>query len=65
MTKTEQDAARWRYARQFLAVEDITDWAIAMRGHQPDEVESIKSDRAIDALIEDAPLEVRRAVAGL
>lgn len=42
------DAARWRYARQFLAIEDIEKWS-EMRGHQPDENESARTDAAIDA----------------
>jgi hypothetical protein len=45
-----RDAMRWRYARQFLAVEDVERWPEEMRGHQPDEAESLKADAAIDKL---------------
>lgn len=45
-----QDAARWRHARKFLAIEDIEAWAgVEWRGHQPQECESARADEAIDA----------------
>ena len=44
----EQDAARWRHARQHLSIEDIDGWA-GWDGHLPDEEESRKADAAIDA----------------
>ena len=46
----EQDAARWRHARQHLAIEDIEGWA-GWVGHLPDEEESRKADAAIDAAL--------------
>jgi hypothetical protein len=46
-----KDAERWRYARQFLAIEDIERWSEEMRGHQPSEEESRKADQAIDVLL--------------
>lgn len=46
-----RDAERWRYARRFLAIEDVERWPKEMRGHRPDEVESVKADEAIDRLM--------------
>lgn len=60
MSVAEMDAARWRYARQFLAIEDVERWAEEMRGHQPDEAESAKTDLAIDGLLVGSPHRIFR-----
>lgn len=47
LRSAEQDAARWRHARQHLAIEDIEEWS-GWSGHTPDEEESRKADAAVD-----------------
>jgi hypothetical protein len=48
----EKNEGRWNHARQFLAVEDIDQWAAEdWVGHHPDELESKATDDAIDAAI--------------
>lgn len=63
MTDTERDAARWRYVREFLAIEDIEAWA-NMRGHQPIEEESAKADGAVDVLLIEREAMAEREVPG-
>lgn len=48
---SHKDAERWQLARKYLSIEDIENWDIEMKGHQPDEAENLKSDEAIDAAI--------------
>lgn len=48
LRQAECDAARWRHARQHLAIADIEAWG-TWDGHVPDEEESAKADAAIDA----------------
>lgn len=51
ISEAQRDAERWRKARQFLAVEDIEDWAgPGWRGHEPNEYESRLADGRIDAI---------------
>lgn len=45
------DVERWQLARKFLAIEDIEAWSGSeWRGHHPNEEESEKADKAIDAM---------------
>lgn len=48
----EGDAARWRYARRFLAGDDIEKWPEMLKGgHKPSEAGNLWADAAIDAAI--------------
>lgn len=50
----EANDARWRTARQYLAIEDIERWEKddLWKGHEPSEEESRKADESIDQLRE-------------
>src|SRR6185312_3599665 len=51
LSEAVRDAERWHKARRYLAIEDVAGWGGPdWRGHDPDEDESVKADRAIDAL---------------
>jgi len=53
ISEAVRDAERWHKARRYLAIEDVAGWGGPdWRGHDPDEDESVKTDRAIDALPE-------------
>ena len=43
----QADAARWKYARDYLSIEDVESWSVEMK-YVPDEVESLKIDAAVD-----------------
>lgn len=46
----KKDAARWRYARRFIAVSEVRDWPKwAGRGHIESFEETCATERAIDA----------------
>ncbi len=52
LTADAKDAARWRHARQFLAVEDVEAWdGEDWTGHYPSEVECRRADEATDRAI--------------
>ena len=47
----EGDAERWRYARRFLAGDDIEKWPEMLKGgHKPSEAGNLWADAAIDAV---------------
>jgi hypothetical protein len=46
-----EDARRWRFMRNLLAVEDVERLVDDMRGSHPSETESAKADAAVDAAI--------------
>lgn len=50
--QAEADARRWQYARQFIDVDDISEWrSWAARGHKGSEAGNSSADEAIDAAI--------------
>lgn len=53
LTARDKAAARWRHARQFLAIEDIERWSgHEWAGHHAAELESARADEAIDRAME-------------
>lgn len=55
LEQLERDAARWRFARTMLSIEDIEETYRNCYGHgfRPSERESIRADEAIDRVIAD------------
>jgi hypothetical protein len=45
----DADARRWRYARQFLTIDDVEGWqSDTWAGHVPSGLESERADAAVD-----------------